>query len=116
MNWIKRNQSVKKKPKLIEKKSVFKEEETKTLKKHPAEKLKKMNWIKREQKHSQGSKDKCAVQISDLPRSGSMPLSFFSHFISSERAENSRIPLTLYSYSTIIQTLIFRYSIHQVIM
>lgn len=37
-----------------------------------------MKWIKeKEQKHSQGSKEKRDVQISDLPRSGSMPLSSF---------------------------------------
>ena len=52
-----------------------------------------MNWIKREQKHSQGSKEKCDVQISDLPRSGSMPLSFFFLILYlPERAENSKIP------------------------
>lgn len=79
-----------------------------------------MNWIKKEQKHSEGSKEKCDVQISDLPRSGSMPSSFFFLILYlPERAENSRVPLKSLVYppdSSIIQTLIFRYSIHQVLM
>ena len=48
-----------------------------------------MNWIKKKQKHSQESKEKFLVQISDLTRSGSIPLSCIFLLSPHVRVENT---------------------------
>jgi hypothetical protein len=48
-----------------------------------------MEWITKKQKHSQPIKEKRDVQISDLSRLGSMPLSCFYFCCLHRRAENT---------------------------